>query len=751
MQNSYRLYVLLFWIAGISLFFFNHSEDRVRVQAFAGSKPNNSSPIVLNNGNRFVWVVNPDNDSISRIDVGDERNISKITVNVGKEPQSLVLSADDTKVYVANTVDGTVSVVSTATNQVVKTIKVGTEPRAVVLSPNGTRLYVANSNSSSVSVIDTRTDTVAKDILLAATPTGQIRPFALAITNDGDFDDRDETILVTNFLAQYRQGDIRPGADDGKVGQVIAIDTSTETVKGTILLQPLSDTGFSSNGSALKRVTPGPADTPNLVATGAFPNILGSIAIKGNKAFIPATGSSPDGPVRFNTNVQGLLTAIDIPNNTDAGLTINMNSGIQFEPDRFNEQGDPLTRFVTVPFGIAFKNTENVGYVVSSLSNMIVRFEMDEQGRPTINAPKQSGDPGSIVRVLVGKNPKGIVIKDDDSRAYVFNYVSRDVTIVDLNTHRVVATVESAPQPTDPKARVIQRGKELFNTSIGPLFDGQNAAFKGQGRMSNHGWGGCYECHPEGLTDGVVWMFPDGPRRAIPLNWDFDKRNAGTERIYNFSANRDEVQDFELNTRGVSGGAGLIRLANGDPDTNVANLVPLANTGRDPDQDSISVYVSSIRSPISPFSADDSDVKKGRKHFEKAGCVNCHSGPLWSTAIRDFSPPPAADKIKDGQIIAVLKKVGTLDTNKSHEIIGTGTAIGQPSKGADGYNPASLLGVYANGPYLHDGSLLTIEEVLNNPAHVGTSGILKNTKKRGQLIKFVLSIDDRTEPFPLKK
>ncbi len=103
MQNSYRLYVLLFWIAGISLLFFNHSEDRVRVQAFAGSKPNNSSPIVLNNGNRFVWVVNPDNDSISRIDVGDELNISKITINVGKEPQSLALSVDDTKVYVANT------------------------------------------------------------------------------------------------------------------------------------------------------------------------------------------------------------------------------------------------------------------------------------------------------------------------------------------------------------------------------------------------------------------------------------------------------------------------------------------------------------------------------------------------------------------------------------------------------------------------------------------------------------------------
>src|ERR1051326_419567 len=107
--------------------------------------------------------------------------------------------------------------------------------------------------------------------------------------------------------------------------------------------------------------------------------------------------------------------------------------------------------------------------------------------------------------------------------------------------------------------------------------------FKGQGRMSNHGMGGCFECHPNGFSDGVVWMFPDGPRRAIPLNGDFDKHNLTSERIYNFSANRDEVQDFELNTRNVSGGAGLIRLANGDPDPMVTQLLPLANSGRNPD------------------------------------------------------------------------------------------------------------------------------------------------------------------------
>src|SRR5262249_2529997 len=164
-----------------------------------------------------------------------------------------------------------------------------------------------------------------------------------------------------------------------------------------------------SNGSALKRVPAGSTDSPNLVTTGAFPNILNSIVIKGNRAYLPATGSQPDGPVRFNVNVQSLLTAVDLQTNRDAGLPVKMNFGINFEPDKFDAQGNPLTRFITVPYAFAFKNSENSGYVVSALSDMIVKVDLDQNGRGTVNAPKAAGDPGNIVRILVGKNPRGIV------------------------------------------------------------------------------------------------------------------------------------------------------------------------------------------------------------------------------------------------------------------------------------------------------------------------------------------------------
>src|SRR5205814_1510466 len=145
------------------------------------------------------------------------------------------------------------------------------------------------------------------------------------------------------------------------------------------------------------------------------------------------------GPVRFNTNVQSLLAVIELQNSQDANQTINMNFGIQFEKDQFDSNNNPLTRFVTVPYAIAFSHRENTGFVVSALSNIIVKVDIDSAtGKGTINAPTAAGEPGNIVRILVGKNPRGIVIKDDDTRAYVMNYISRDVTVVDMANNKVI-------------------------------------------------------------------------------------------------------------------------------------------------------------------------------------------------------------------------------------------------------------------------------------------------------------------------
>jgi hypothetical protein len=70
-----------------------------------------------------------------------------------------------------------------------------------------------------------------------------------------------------------------------------------------------------------------------------------------------------------------------------------------------------------------------------------------------------------------------------------------------------------------------------------------------------------------------------------------------------------------------------------------------------------------------------------------------------------------------------LKKVGTFDATAKNELRATVAA----PLGADGFVPPSLLGDFALGPYLHNGSALTFDNVLENVAHrsagmAGTAG-----------------------------
>src|SRR5262249_55614310 len=158
-------------------------------------------PIALSGDDSFLASVNPDANTVSFFDLRADRNRRLAEVPVQTEPNGVAILPDGSKAYVANTVSGTVSVIPlNIPNGVLgkpsKHSVVGTEPYGVALTPNGTRLYVSNSRSDSVSVIDTSTDTVIKTI----TGVGP-EPRGIAITNNGDANDADEVVYVTQFLS----------------------------------------------------------------------------------------------------------------------------------------------------------------------------------------------------------------------------------------------------------------------------------------------------------------------------------------------------------------------------------------------------------------------------------------------------------------------------------------------------------------------------------------------------------------------
>ena len=67
------------------------------------------------------------------------------TIDIGLTPMGVAVAPDGNKVYVANeALNGTVSVIDTATNAVSATVAVGRHPVGVAVKPDGSKVYVAN-------------------------------------------------------------------------------------------------------------------------------------------------------------------------------------------------------------------------------------------------------------------------------------------------------------------------------------------------------------------------------------------------------------------------------------------------------------------------------------------------------------------------------------------------------------------------------------------------------------------------------
>src|SRR5215471_2256852 len=713
--------------------------------------PTSSQTLALAADDSVLAVANPDNNSVSFFDVKNG-NTKIAEVTVGAEPNGVALSPDGRYAYVANTVSGTVSILALDRGTpnygtLVALVKVGTEPYGLALTPTGRKLYVANARSNSVSVIDTGSYQVIRTIVDVGP-----EPRGVAITNSGG-DDYAETVFVTQFLSLPVDGKV-DGTDDAKAGHVTMISTASDSVVGQVTLNPLADAGFKAAGDAIKRIaapaTPAPEDFKFPI--GAYPNQLNNIAIHGRFAFVPNTGAAPNGPVRFDVNTQSLLSVIDINGRVDAGQTINMHQAVA-------KQTNPAKRFITVPWAMAFKHQADEAYVISGASNIMVKLKVD----PNTGAAAVQSDSSDTTRVLeipTGKNPRGVVIASDDKTAYVMNYVSRDVTVVDLTSspEKVTGKLQSSSLPAaGTPADKVQVGKELYYTSVGefdPPAAGQPAI---TGRMSNNGWGACSSCHPFGLSDNVVWIFPSGPKRTISQHTDFDHADPSgkTQRSLNWSSERDEEEDFELNIRAVSGGQGLIVKDDGvTQETNVANFNPLPSGGRNqlkvrgvPGWDAIKAYIQTIRAPITPVSKTDTDVLAGRQVFVDSNCQSCHGTSMWTTARVRYTPAPDGSLISNTQLIAELRSLGTFDPKALNEVRAGGT----PPLGADGFTPPSLLSIFAfPQTFFHNGSASSLDEVLLNVAHrvAGTNGVdkLADPNKRAQLVKFLLSIDASTEP-----
>jgi YVTN family beta-propeller protein len=680
------------------------------------SAPTYSSPIAMSRDGKLIWVVNPGGDYVAVINAATNTVIKRIIV--GDEPQGVAVDPNNRYAYVANTAEGTVSVIRIVNPKPTKfrariarnlgnrgKFLTGAEPWNIVSSTDGRRIFVANSSQDTITVIDATEQqdkngkvtgphviggVTIRGSACSPNPALHFQPRGMAVTKSS------KSLLVTSFFSFTRSG-FQQVNDQGRVGLVcrMKIDTGSQKISSYKLAPPTEigpeDTGFTVDKDG--NGTPDPEF--------AWPNQMQSIVIRGGQAFLPNIAASPEGPQRFNNSTMAYVNVLDgvngsAPTDGSAGRFLNLHLGA-----RTPEPGKKKLFFAN-PWAIGFTNQSGSGaaYVVSAGSDLLVKVLVAPDGTLSFTGGPQTtryidlNDPSNPATSgdNAGKNPQGIVVNASGTRAWVNNFVSRNVSVVDLQNDQVIQTIRIAPLAAPgSQDEVVAVGAEMFFSSRGNFNAPPGTTVSTSERLSSDAWQSCASCHFKGLTDSVVWAFGTGPRKSLPLNASFNPSDRTQQKMLNYSAVNDEIEDFELNVRNVSGpGAlatpvgcnaplagqpamstfdpnhGLLIADNGDINTPpcVINAIPLkANADRQqltvtlpgsgtavPAQTALREWVrAAVRTPKGPFTTkglpgrlNPADVAAGQALFNQQGCSTCHGPTLFSRSIKDYTSPPVA-------------------------------------------------------------------------------------------------------------
>jgi len=616
--------------------------------------PTHSRSILYETARDRVWAVNPDNDSLAVIDALSLARVAEVPVC--DDPRTLALAGDG-RVWVACKDAAAIDVVDPVALTVDTSfaLPAGSRPHGLVFAPGGGSAYVALEALGRVLRLDDPTGAV-----LASRDVG-LHVRHLAVTADG------ARVLATRFVTPPLPGEA-DGAPQTSVdgsalgGEILSLDATTLAPgPGHVLAASLlPDTEQSARG---------------------IPNYLGAPVISpdGAELRVPSKqdnvlrGALRDGfALTFDSTVRAITSRVDlVTGEEDAVARVDHDDASMASAALYDATGSYLFT--------ALEGNRQVAIV-----DAFTHFELG--------------------RVDAGRAPQGLVLSPDGRTLFVDEFMDRTVSVFalgdlldyeDTALPRLATVDKLSGEALDP---AVLRGKQLFYDAADP-------------RLALESYMACASCHNDGGHDGRVWdftQFGEGQRNTIGL------RGHGDHGPLHWSANFDEVQDFEGQIRQFAAGRGLM-----DDADFAATSDPLGppKAGLSPDLDALAAYVTSlVDDGASPHRAPDgsltADALAGRDVFRAEDCGSCHRGAAFTDSA-----------------LGVPHDVGTLRPSS-----GPQTALDTPT----------LRGLWLTAPYLHDGSEATLAGAVTRHAGVSLSG-----EPLAQLVAYLEQIDDAEVRAPL--
>jgi YVTN family beta-propeller protein len=589
----------------------------------------------------------------------------------GKEylsPLALVADGQGRTLYVAEATAKQVAVFDIAGNRVTKVFSLPEQPNGLALAPNGLRLYVTGAAPNGrIHVVNLKTGRVSGTLIAGHTPNAPV------VSPDG------KILYVCN-----RFNNSVSVIDLASKKTLAKIAVPREPVAAAIT--PDAKLLFVAN-----LLPAGRADADYVAAEVSVIDTVGEKVIAAIQLPNGSTGLrgicvSPDGKHTYVTHILGRY---QLPTTQLERGWMNTNALSIIDVSKRKLVNMVLLDDVYLgaanPWGVAC--TDDGRYICVTQAgthqlSVIDRAKLHDKlasvakgvkvSDVSLSAADVPNDLAFLVGLrrrlkLAGNGPRGLAIIG--TKVYVAEYFSDSLGIVDVNPETLHQARSLALAPKKKPLTVVRKGEMFFN----------NAS------LCFQKWQSCASCHP-------------GQGRADALNWDLLNDGIGNPK----------------NTRSLLlAHKTPLAMATGvrpDAETAVRSGIKHIQFAVRPEGDAVAIdeYLKSLKPVPSPYLVKgklSKAAKRGKKIFEKAGCVKCHAGPMYTD----------------------LQKYN-VETGKGME---NNLAFDTPT----------LVEVWRTAPYLYDGRAATMREVLTKHNSDDKHGVTSNLTENeiDDLAEFVLS------------
>ncbi len=602
----------------------------------------------------------------------------------------MAFAPDGRAIAVSDRTAALLYIIDPATREVARTIELQGEPMALAWEQNN-RILVAEYDAGTVAQVNVATGKIARRFSVGPKAVGlaaALKKNLLVVCDYG---------LHVACILDLMTGDERARVTCGKHPYFVAV-TPDERMAVVGNLLPAGPAGDPTSAAVI-----------SLIDLDSFRKIT-DIVLPDNSANVRQVRVSPDGRWAYVVHTRGRTmlptTQLDrgwVNTNALSIIDLSCTSGPQTRPYA-TALLDTVTEGAADPWGIALAPDGRTAWISIAGTHQIARIELGKlheyltgQGDlKSFGLSDAYSGPATIWQQIKNDPSKRDELSYHLSALYAAGLMSR-VSIpaqcprgIALSPDGKLLAVASYYSGTvlilnPDNCRVVREIK------LGPQPE-PSAARRGEfvfhnGRHSFQHWLSCATCHPDGRADGMNWdLLNDGignPKNARSLLWSHKTPPVMSLGI---RENMEEAaqKGFQfIQFREVEEG----------------------------DLRAVQAYLRSLEPEASPLLVNgrlSEKALKGKQLFEdaKTGCARCHPGPLYTS-------------------------LETHDVGTKHEL-----------DRQAGFDTPTCIELWRTGPYLHDGSAVTLEDVLTtmNPddKHGRTSHL--SNDEIDALVEYLLSL-----------